>query len=124
MAINLERLNKVIEDLKDDLGTALITAGIWNPKDGISIISHNPNPKAAALANEITRNINATLQKAGFPPIDDYYLIKVKNDMIIVIVNAQELMLGIVVDTKKTSMGVLTSVAIPKALEGLIEAQK
>ena len=43
--MNLQRLEQVVEDLRDDLGNALVATDIWATDDGTSLAGFNPQPK-------------------------------------------------------------------------------
>ncbi len=120
--MNLKRLEKVVTDLQDELGDALIATDIWTIDGGQSLAGFNPQPKATALFNEITRNLIKSLKDSEFPGLGNYYLIQLENNFSIVIVIQDNLQEGMLVDLSKTSFGILTYIVIPKVLAGLKEA--
>lgn len=77
-AMNVKKLNLSLEILKEDLGDALIASVIWSSSDGQFLASINPQPKAAALFNQVSISITKTLTDFGFPGLNDYYLFNFK----------------------------------------------
>ena len=120
--MNLQRLEQVVEDLRDDLGNPLVATDIWATDDGTSLAGFNPQPKATALFNEITRNLIKSLKDSEFPGLGNYYLIQLENNFSIVIVIQDHLQQGMLVDLSHTSFGILTYIVIPKVREGLKDA--
>jgi hypothetical protein len=47
--IDIKKLNKLIVDLKEDVGDALLARDVWAAADGQPIVGLNPQPKATAL---------------------------------------------------------------------------
>ena len=122
MSIDVEKLNRVIEELRSDVGEGLVGTDIWAAKDARSLASYKTQPKAAALFNEVTRVLEIILKGSEFPDLGDYYLVNLKNDIVVVIVIAGDYRQSLMVNLAKTTMGVLMSVALPKLLNGLSEA--
>ena len=122
--MNIKRLNKVVEDLKEDLGTALIATDNWNTKDAVSLVGYNSQPKAIALFNEITRNLNKSLKDTAFPGLGKYYLVHLENNYMVIVVVQDEFQEGMLADLSKTTLGMLMTVVLPKVIEGLAEAAK
>lgn len=122
MAIKVDRLKEIIEELKDDLGSGFVSTDIWATADAQSLVGFNSQPKAVALFNEVTRMLDKTLKGAEFPGLGDYYLVHLDNDHLIVILSIGDYQQSVLVDLTKTTMGILMNVALPKVLKGLEEA--
>lgn len=122
--MNIKRLNQSVEELKEDLGTALIATDIWNTDDAQSLAGFNTQPKATALFNEITRNLNKTLKGADFPGLGKYYMLHLENNFMVIVVHHGTFQQGMLVDLSKTTMGILMNIALPKVTEGLAEGTK
>ena len=120
--MNIKRMNKITEDLREDLGNALIGTDIWKTDDAESLAGYNSNPKAAALFNEITRMLDKTLKGSEFPGLGKYYMVNLENNMMVVVVKQGDFQNGILVDLSKTTIGLLINVALPKVMTGLAEA--
>lgn len=124
MAIKIDKLKQIIEELKDDLGSGFVATDIWATADAQSLVGFNSQPKAVALFNEVTRMLDKTLKGAEFPGLGDYYLVHLDNDHLIVILSIGDYQQSVLVDLTKTTMGILMNVALPKVLNGLEEATK
>ncbi len=122
MAKLVEKFNKIIEDLKDDLGEGLIASDIWHTKDAQPLASYNSQPKAVALFNEVTRMLDKTTNESEYPGLGDYYIVHLENDLLVVVILVGDYQNGTLVDLSKTTMGILMSVALPKLLNMLKEA--
>jgi len=122
--MNIKRLNKILDDVKEDLGTALVASDIWNIDDGQSLAGFNTQPKATALFNEITRYLNKALRGAEFPGLGKYYLVHLENNFLVVVVSSGTLQQGVLVDLSKTTLGLLMNITLPKIQQGLAEGLK
>ncbi len=122
MSKMMEGLNKVIEELKSDLGEALLSADIWHIKDAQGLAGHNQMPKATALFNEVTRVLGKTLSGSEYPGLGEYYTVHLDNNSMVIVLLFNDYQLGMTVDLSKTTMGLLMSVVMPKIQKMLEEA--
>ncbi|MFO7952170.1 MAG: hypothetical protein R6U91_05130 [Bacillota bacterium] len=122
MSKMLEEFNKIINELKDDLGEGLVACDIWHSKDAQSLAGFNSQPKAVALFNEVTRMLDKTTNESDFPRLGNYYIVHLENDLLVVVVFFGDYQFGSLIDLSKTTMGILISVALPKLLKTLDEA--
>jgi hypothetical protein len=120
----IEIFKAIIEELKSDLGDALVSADIWHIKDAQSLGGFNVAPKATALFNEVTRMLEKTLASSEFPDLGDYYMVHTANGYLVIINKADDYQLGMTVDLSKTTMGILMSIVLPKIQESLKNAIK
>lgn len=118
----VESFKGIIEELKNDLGEALVSADIWHIKDAQSLGGYNVSHKATALFNEVTRMLQKTLSSSEFPNLGEYYMVHTANDYLVVINMAGDYQLGMTVDLSKTTMGILISIVVPKIVENLKNA--
>jgi hypothetical protein len=120
--IDQKRLSKVIEDLQKDLGNGLLSADVWQKKTSKKLTGFNSPQKSTVLFNEITGYLSSTLAVSEFPPLGGFYLINLEQDETVVVVDSNELLLVMFIDTAKTTMGLIINLGIPVALKGLVEA--
>jgi hypothetical protein len=120
--MNVENLNKAIDILKKDLGEALIAADIWTAADGQIIAGINPQPKAAALMNDLTTNMSKNLKQAGFPEIGKYWLVDLVGGVIGIVIPLGDYVWGMLMDSKKAPLGLLLNVVIPQAIDSFEKA--
>ena len=122
--MDVKKLNKSIEVLKEDLGEALIACDIWPTGTGQSIAGYNPQPKATALFEQVTEYMKKTLSGAGFPGINRYYMLDLEADSLVIVLQFKKYQWGMLVNSAKVQLGLLLNIAIPKALEALEDAIK
>lgn len=99
------------------LKTGLLAGDIWDRNTGLSLSGRNANAAASALFNELTSNLDSTLSDSGFPELNQFYLLNLDdNKMAVVIRHDDDILEGWFLDPSKLNMGILFSVAIPKAI--------
>jgi hypothetical protein len=122
--INIEKLNVAMDELKATLKDGLIASEIWDREAGLSFVSYNPQPVAVALFTEVTKMLKRTLADSGFPGLRRYYLLDLENDHIaMLILHGNDILQGLLMDSKKVNLGILLAVALPKALENVEKAR-
>ncbi len=149
MHITLEKIKKVINSLKEDLGDGFVDTDIWCTSSNKSVAFHHQHgvvplygvmPKHIKLFSQISGILKKTLQESNYPGLGDYYLINLNDDRLVVVLNLRSSTPGkaslstrrstnnssssghqqyILVDLSKTSIGVLMSIALPNVLENL-----
>ena len=122
--MDVKKLNKSIEVLKEDLGEALVSCDIWPTGTGQSIAGHNSQPKATALFEQVTEYMKKTLSGAGFPGINKFYMLDLDADSLIIVLQFEKYQWGMLVNSQKVQLGLLLNIAIPNAREALLEALK
>ncbi len=120
---NVKKLNHVIEELKKDLGDGFIATDIWATAEAQPIAGLNSQPKAVALFNEVTRMLDKTLKDSNYPGLGNYYLVDMGDKKLVVILQIGEYQQFILVNLRKTTMGILINVALPNLLSRLAEAE-
>ncbi len=147
MKITVEQIRKVINGLKDDLGEGFVDTDIWDTSSNKSVAFHHNQgvvpqygfvPKHIKLFREISKVLNTALKESYYPPVGDFYLIKLDNDHLIIVLNLksgesnqkhssnQQALANsgtalhqqfILVDLSKTTIGALLSIATPNVFE-------
>lgn len=120
--MNIQKLNNAIEIVKRDLGESLLATDIYTSGDGTSIAGHNSNPKACALFNELTTNLVKSLDSSGFPGLNEYYMLHLKDGHLVIVVYLIEYQWGFLVDSDKVKLGLLLNIVIPNAVQAFIDA--
>lgn len=120
--MNIKKLQEAIKTLKDDLGDGLIAADIYSIVDGQSIVGYNSQPKACALFNRMTLQMNKTLKDSGFPMLGRYYLLDMADKKRVLVIPLGDYQWGILVDGVTTQLGLLLNIALPKAIDAFEEA--
>ena len=114
--MKVDILNQGITKLKEQLGPSLLAADIWKSGVGSSLANYNSTPKTAALFDRATEFISKTLDGTGFPELEDYYLLELKDKkLVVVLIFPEGYQWGILADKNNLNMGMLLGIAIPQA---------
>lgn len=119
--MDIKKLQDSIKTLKEDLGDGLISSDIWTATDGQAIASYNTQPKATALFNRMTFQMNRSLKDSGFPVIGKYYLLDLADKKRVVVIPLGDYQWGMLMDGS-VAMGLLLNVALPKAIDNFEQA--
>jgi CheY-like chemotaxis protein len=120
--MDVKKINAIVKEVKDDLGDALIATDIWTAADGTVIAGVNSSPKAAALMNQVGRELVDALTGAKFPSLEDYYILDLRDGKMMLCLLLGDYQWGMLLDTAKVQLGLLLSVVTPKAIAGFNEA--
>lgn len=151
MIFTLEKIKKAINGLRDDLGDGFVKTDIWNTKTLKSvIINHSAGmlpiygmvPKYIKKFSEVSKTLMSTLQESGFTELGDYYLVKLEDNKVVMIlcyrseaVMQAKLGVGkipaeskgeidyqqyILADMEHTTIGALMGIALPNLLKNIL----
>lgn len=120
--MNVSKLNHSVDTLKENLGGALLATDIWGNDDMQSLAGWNTQPAATSLFGQITLSINQALEGSGFPGLGKYLIFDLVDGKMIVIIPMGDFAWGMLVDGKKTQLGLLLNVALPKAIAAFEDA--
>jgi flagellar biosynthesis GTPase FlhF len=119
--MDIKKLNAIIEKVKEDVGDGLLSTDIWNAADGQAIAGYNSNPKATALMNRMIAITNETLTDAKFPLLNRYFIHHLEGDHLAITTFIGNYRWGMMIDLKKTQLGLLLNVVIPEVMEAIKE---
>jgi hypothetical protein len=122
--MDVKKLKKSIEVLKDDLGKGLVACDIWPTGTGQSIAGFNSQPKATALFEQVTEYMNKSLSGSGFPGLGKYYMMDLENDSICIVLIFEGYQWGMLINSQEVQLGLLLNIAVPKAREAFLDAVK
>lgn len=115
--MNVQALEAAIDSLKATLRDGLMAVDIFDSKIGLSLASFNGQPVAVALFTTLTNDLSATISSSGFPQLSRYYMLDLEGGhTVVVIKHAGDILQGLLIDTKRTNIGVLLAVCIPDML--------
>jgi DNA-binding response OmpR family regulator len=120
--MNVQKLNKAIEILKESMGGALMATDIWGSADMQSIAGFNSQPAATALFGQIIVSTNRALKDSGFPMLGKYCVFDLVDGKMVVLIPMGDYAWGMLVDGKKAQLGLLLNVALPKAIAAFEDA--
>lgn len=122
--VDIAKLEQVVTDLRALLKDGLLATDIWDRATGLSLAGYNAQPAAVALFNQLTDEISGTLGGAGFPSLARFYMLDLDgNNAVVILRHGDDLLQGTLLNSKKANMGILFSIAIPKALDGVGKAR-
>jgi hypothetical protein len=123
--VDPSQLESTVTDLQSQLRDGLVAADILDLTTGISLVSFNANPQASALFTLMTQQVNKMLEGIMYPGLNRYFLLDLHSDHSAVVVRSgDDLLVTMLIDNTKTTLGILLGVAIPKALATLDAARR
>ena len=123
--VDPSQLESAIANLQSQLRDGLVAADILDLTTGISLVGFNASPQSSALFTLMTEQINKMLEGIMYPGLNRYFLLDLHSDHSAVVVRSQDdMLLVMLIDNTKTTLGILLSVAIPKALATLEGARR
>lgn len=122
--MDIKGISKLIDDLKDNLGDALLMSDISSFKIGSSVASFNANAKTAALVNKFSKYLADMITKVGVGESLDYYAVDVEGGLMMYVIIANDYCWSILVDSKQVANGMMLVGVLPDAISGLKKATK
>lgn len=119
--MDIKKLQDSLKTLKEDLGDGLLASDIYANIDGQSIAGYNSNPKACALFNRMTYQMNRSLKESGFPTVGKYYMMDLVDKKRVVVMPMGDYQWGMLLDGS-VALGLLLNVALPKAIDNFEQA--
>lgn len=107
-------LDSMMHQLRVDLDGALLASAIWRDPDA-PMASFVPPPDAVRRFDRFTNELGELLKDTGFPPLGGYYMLALEQDRMVVVIVSGDVRWGMLIDTRRTTLGVLLSVAVPNA---------
>lgn len=120
--IDTQKLSSLIDRTKEELGDALISAQIWSISQGEVFAGYNQQPEVGDLFSQITVYLNEALSTAEFPQLGKYYVLNLEGKKISVTIPKGDFVCGMLIDSKKTPLGLLLKVVLPGLIASFEEA--
>lgn len=120
--IENKKFINLIESLKEDLGDALLSSGIWKFGEEEAAAGYNQQPQVSELFTQIAFYINEALGTAEFPELGKYFIFNLEGKKISVTIPQGEYFWGMLIDSKKTPLGLLLKVILPGLIASFEEA--
>jgi CheY-like chemotaxis protein len=120
--IENKKFTNLIESLKEDLGDALLSSGIWKFGEEEAAAGYNQQPQVSELFTQISFYINEALGTAEFPELGKYFIFNLEGKKISVTIPQGEYFWGMLIDSKKTPLGLLLKVILPGLIASFEEA--
>lgn len=120
--IDTQKLSNLIDRSKEELGDALISAQVWSISQGEVFVGYNQQPEVSDLFSQITVYLNEALSTAEFPQLGKYYVLNLEGKKISVTIPQGDFICGMLIDSKKTPLGLLLKVVLPGIIASFEEA--
>lgn len=120
--MDIKSMNKLIDDLKDNLGDALLMCDISSFKAGSSVVSYKSNPKTATLVNKFSKYFVEMIGKAGVGESCNYYAVEVAGGVMMYVILAGDYCWSIMTDSKQVANGMMLVGVLPECINGLKKA--
>lgn len=111
--MDISKLNRAMDELKEYSNGGALASDIFTTRDGQSIVGFNSNPVASAMFNQITQYIASTMKESDMPSLGKYYIIELEGKLAVVVINMGDYQWGMAVDTKICSLGLMINIVIP-----------
>lgn len=121
--VDVARLEKLVREMQQSL-PGLIATDIWVAETGESIAAHNGQPVAVAMFNNVQSNLTEALATSGFPGFGRFFLLDLEGDLASVLIrHGDDLLQGVLLDTRYTNIGTMLALGLPMAQRGVEEAR-
>ncbi len=122
--VELYKLDQAVTELQQHLRDGLVAVDILDRTSGLSLASFNSN-SASQLFPMLADTVSNVLDTAGFPALNRYLLLDLEGGHWVLVLRAgDDMMATLLLDSAKTSLGMLLGVAVPKALENIEAARR
>ena len=112
--MRVKKLQAAIDHFKEELGSALLSANVWEKESGLSLVTYNPNEKYTAIFSRLTNDLENALDDLGLPPFGGYQLTDLQMDTLLLLINLDgKYYCGNIIDKSKITLGFLINVSIP-----------
>jgi hypothetical protein len=121
--VDVARLEKLVRDMQESL-PGLMATDIWIAETAESLAAYNGQPVAVALFNTVQRNLTEALATSGFPGFGRFFLLDLEGDLASLLIrHGDDLLQGVLLDTRFTNIGTMLALGLPMAQRGVEEAR-
>ena len=120
--MNLEKMRKSMDILKEDMADALLNTGIISRNDGRVILVYHIHPNAVAHFNQLTAFLRRMFSECNMPALGKYFLVDLKDDKSLIVIPHANYIWGITIDLTKVPLGLFLNVTLPKIHKAFHEA--
>jgi len=122
--LNQKNLDETLQKLREDIGDSLLATDVWKAGNAVSLGGIQTQPNTVALFDRITHDLNAILTGGGFSEIGEYYLLKLRDNKLMIVLPLQEYRWGMLIDASKVQLGMVLNVAIPNLIQNFQKARE
>lgn len=123
--VDPRELDRTLEELYGHLGDGLVAADVLDLTTGISLVSFNSNPATSVTFALLTDHIQQMLEHIMFPELNRFFLLDLYGDHCAVVARSgEDMLMTVLIDNSKTTLGMVLAVAIPTAVSNLDLARR
>ncbi len=112
--LDVVALDQAVQHLRAVLRDGLLAADIWDVATGLTLVSHNSLPAAAAMLNSATEQLADVLALTELPGLAAYQLFHLaEGRLYAVIEHPAGVRSGLLVDAERVTAGALVDLVIP-----------
>ena len=122
--VDIQKIEGAVAEAVRTLGASLLSLDVWDRSMGLPIASHNSDPVATALFNQLGASIYETLAGSGMLAFDSYFIMELEDSRTAVALKFSDRLAGaMLLDDSTTNLGILMALVIPRLLEQVREAE-
>jgi DNA-binding response OmpR family regulator len=120
--IEHRQLDSLIENLKKELGDALVSTAIWMVPGSRIVTGYKYQEDVGQVFTQITFFTNNALPKAKYPQLGKYYIFDLKDGKMSVTIPLDEYCWGMLIDSRQVAPDFLLKEILPKQITAFQEA--
>jgi two-component system alkaline phosphatase synthesis response regulator PhoP len=120
--IEHRQLDSLIENLKKELGDALISTAIWTIPSSRIVAGYKYHEDVGQVFTQITFFTNNALLKAKYPQLGKYYIYDLKDGKMSITIPLDEYSWGMLIDSRQVAPDFLLKEILPKQIAAFQEA--
>ncbi len=121
LEIERRKLNSLIENLKKELGDALISTAIWTVPTGRFVAGYNSREIVSHAFNQITLLAHEALTLAKYPGLGKYYIFDLKDGKTSITIPLGEYSWGMLIESQQVPLEFLLKETLPKQITAFEE---
>jgi len=113
-----EKLQIIINTLKQELKSSVLSCDLWLKKDKSSVIDYNNNFEFSSNFGNIINDFEKKLDFLGLPMFGNYALYELEMDTVLLFINlGDNYILGSLIDKSTINLTSLLVITIPKIIK-------
>ena len=116
------QLNSLIENLKKELGDALVSTAIWTVPAGQLVAGYNTRENVSHAFNQITLLAHEALTQANYPELGKYFIFDLKDEKTSVTIPLGEYSWSMLIDSRQVPPEFILKEILPKQITAFQEA--
>jgi DNA-binding response OmpR family regulator len=119
--IEHQQLNSLIENLKKELGDALVSTAIWTVPAGRLLVGYNNGESVSYAFNQIILLAHEVLTKANYPGLGNYFIFDLKDGKTSITIPFGHYSWGMLIESQQVPPEFLLKEILPKQITAFQE---